>query len=75
MELGAQDAGILPLSWDGFADNGSVAKTGSYKVEVTATIAGQSLRQQSKLRTSNEHLKQRQWHQTQFKQLDISQHK
>ncbi|MEQ1599548.1 MAG: flagellar hook assembly protein FlgD [Methylotenera sp.] len=43
MELGAQDAGILPLSWDGFADDGSVAKTGSYKIEVTATTAGQSV--------------------------------
>lgn len=40
--LGAQNAGTVPLNWDGFADNGSVAKSGSYKFEVTATIAGQS---------------------------------
>lgn len=40
--LGAQNAGTVPLNWDGFADDGSVAKSGSYKFEVTATIAGQS---------------------------------
>lgn len=43
LALGAQDAGTLPLSWDGFADDGSVAKAGSYKFEVTATTAGQSV--------------------------------
>jgi flagellar basal-body rod modification protein FlgD len=41
--LGAQQAGTLPLNWDGFADDGSVAKTGKYKFEVTATTAGQSV--------------------------------
>jgi len=41
--LGAQDAGTLPLSWDGFADDGSVAKAGSYKFDVTATTSGQSV--------------------------------
>lgn len=40
--LGKQDAGTLPLQWDGLADDGSVAKTGSYKFDVTATIAGTS---------------------------------
>ena len=41
--MGAQNAGTVPLSWDGFADDGSVAKTGNYKFEVTATTAGQSV--------------------------------
>lgn len=41
--LGAQEAGTLPLSWDGFADDGSVAKAGSYKFDVTATTSGQSV--------------------------------
>jgi flagellar basal-body rod modification protein FlgD len=41
--MGAQNSGTVPLSWDGFADDGSVAKTGSYKFEVTATTAGQSV--------------------------------
>ena len=44
LNLGAQDAGTLPFKWDGFADDGSVAKTGSYKFEVTATTAGQSVK-------------------------------
>jgi flagellar basal-body rod modification protein FlgD len=43
LALGAQNAGTLPLSWDGFADDGSVAKPGSYKFEVSATTAGQSV--------------------------------
>jgi flagellar basal-body rod modification protein FlgD len=43
LALGAQDAGTLPLSWDGFADDGSVARTGNYKFEVTATTAGNSV--------------------------------
>lgn len=43
LNLGAQEAGSLPLKWDGFADDGSVAKTGNYKFEITATTAGQSV--------------------------------
>ncbi len=43
LALGAQDAGTLPLNWDGFADDGSVAKSGSYKFEVAATSSGQSV--------------------------------
>jgi flagellar basal-body rod modification protein FlgD len=43
LNLGAQEAGSIPLKWDGFADDGSVAKTGNYKFEVTATTAGQSV--------------------------------
>lgn len=41
--LGAQEAGTLPLNWDGLTDNGAVAGTGSYQFEVTATTAGQSV--------------------------------
>lgn len=43
LNFGAQEAGSLPLKWDGFAEDGSVAKTGNYKFEVTATTAGQSV--------------------------------
>jgi flagellar basal-body rod modification protein FlgD len=43
LALGTQQAGTLPLNWDGLADDGSVAKTGSYKFEVSATTAGQSV--------------------------------
>ena len=42
LSLGAQDAGTLPLNWDGYADDGSIAPTGNYKIEVAATISGQS---------------------------------
>jgi flagellar basal-body rod modification protein FlgD len=41
--LGAQEAGTLPLSWDGLGDDGSVASSGSYQFEVTATTANQSV--------------------------------
>ncbi len=43
LSLGAQSAGTASLNWDGFADNGSVAKTGSYTFDVTATTASQSV--------------------------------
>lgn len=43
LALGAQKAGTLPLSWDGFADDGSVAKAGSYKFDVAATTSGQNV--------------------------------
>ena len=42
IDLGKQDAGTLPLKWDGLADDGSVAKSGSYKFDVTASIANSS---------------------------------
>ena len=42
LTLGAQNTGNLPLSWDGKADDGSIAKAGNYKFEVTATTAGKS---------------------------------
>jgi flagellar basal-body rod modification protein FlgD len=43
LSLGAQSTGTAYLNWDGFADNGSVAKTGNYKFDVAATTAGQSV--------------------------------
>ncbi len=43
LNLGAQEAGTLPFKWDGLADDGSVAKAGGYKFEVTATTSGQSV--------------------------------
>ncbi len=43
VELGKQDAGTLPLKWDGLTDDGSVAKSGSYKFDVTASIASTSV--------------------------------
>ena len=43
LNIGAQDAGNVPLKWDGFTDAGSVAATGSYKFEIAATTAGQSV--------------------------------
>lgn len=43
LNLGAQSAGTLPLTWDGYTNDGGVAKTGDYKFEVAATTAGQSV--------------------------------
>jgi flagellar basal-body rod modification protein FlgD len=43
LDLGKQAAGTVPLQWDGFANDGSVAKTGTYKFEVTASVAGQNV--------------------------------
>ncbi|MDX1914550.1 MAG: flagellar hook assembly protein FlgD [Methylophilus sp.] len=43
VELGSQSAGTLPLAWDGYATDGSVAPSGSYKVEVSATVSGKSV--------------------------------
>ncbi|MDI1308041.1 MAG: flagellar hook assembly protein FlgD [Methylotenera sp.] len=41
LNLGAQEAGSFPLKWDGLAEDGTVATTGVYKFELSATIAGQ----------------------------------
>lgn len=43
LALGAQDAGTLPLNWDGMTDAGTAAAAGNYKFEVNATSAGQSV--------------------------------
>ncbi|MDO9281107.1 MAG: flagellar hook assembly protein FlgD [Methylotenera sp.] len=39
LDLGKQNAGTAPLSWDGFTNDGAVAKSGSYQFELAATIA------------------------------------
>lgn len=39
LALGAQKAGSFPLNWDGFTNDGSVAKSGNYTFEVTSTTA------------------------------------
>lgn len=43
VELGAQSEGTLPLTWDGKANDGTVAANGDYKIEVAATIGTQSV--------------------------------
>jgi flagellar basal-body rod modification protein FlgD len=47
LQFGSQQAGTLPLDWNGFSDDGSVAKPGNYTFEVAATIAGQSATSQN----------------------------
>lgn len=39
--LGNQPEGIIPLSWDGYGDNGSQAVSGNYTFAVSATINGE----------------------------------
>jgi len=39
--LGNQPEGIVPLSWDGYGDNGSQAASGNYTFAVSATINGE----------------------------------
>ncbi len=41
IDLGAQQAGILPLQWDGKTDSGSVAADGKYTFEVAAARGSQ----------------------------------
>lgn len=44
IELGAQAAGIVPVTWDGIADGGTTAlKDGKYSFRVVATNAGVAL--------------------------------
>ncbi len=43
MNLGEQDAGMLPLAWDGVTDSGATAADGKYVFEVEASIAGETL--------------------------------
>ena len=40
MQLGAQEAGILPFAWDGQTDAGTAAASGSYKFTAEAVLAG-----------------------------------
>lgn len=41
MDLGARDAGTVPLTWDGATDSGAAATDGRYSFEVAATRGGQ----------------------------------
>ena len=40
LALGKQNEGIIPLSWDGYGDNGTLAPAGSYKISVSAKSGG-----------------------------------
>lgn len=40
VDMGSQSAGTIPLQWDGLADDGSVASTGNYSFDATATVSG-----------------------------------
>ena len=40
-DVGAQQAGLLPLQWDGTTDSGAVAANGAYSFKVSATLGGQ----------------------------------
>lgn len=43
MGLGAADAGVVPVSWDGSMDDGSTAASGRYTFTVEATKGGQTV--------------------------------
>ncbi|WP_194723072.1 flagellar hook assembly protein FlgD [Noviherbaspirillum malthae] len=43
LNLGVQDAGTLPVAWDGATDAGGVAPDGAYKFEVKATRGDKSI--------------------------------
>jgi flagellar basal-body rod modification protein FlgD len=43
IDLGAQQAGTLPLTWDGTTDSGAAAPDGNYKIEVSATSGGKNV--------------------------------
>lgn len=40
LQLGAQNAGILPFTWDGQTDKGNAAPDGAYNFSVEAVLAG-----------------------------------
>ena len=43
LQLGAQQAGVIPFSWDGKTDSGSSAAAGTYHIVATAVQAGNSV--------------------------------
>ena len=43
MNLGEQEAGMLPLAWDGATDAGTTAADGIYTFDVEASIAGETV--------------------------------
>jgi flagellar basal-body rod modification protein FlgD len=42
LQLGAQNAGVLPLAWDGSTDAGAPAASGVYRFAAEAILAGSS---------------------------------
>jgi flagellar basal-body rod modification protein FlgD len=43
IDLGGNNAGLMPLQWDGTTDSGKVAPDGKYTFEVAATRAGSNI--------------------------------
>jgi flagellar basal-body rod modification protein FlgD len=43
MDLGAQQAGVVPLAWNGQTSTGATAPDGQYTFTVTATTSGKSV--------------------------------
>ncbi|MEO6351622.1 MAG: flagellar hook assembly protein FlgD [Burkholderiaceae bacterium] len=43
ISLGAMDAGVSPLAWDGMGSDGTTLANGTYTFEATATRAGQGV--------------------------------
>ena len=43
LQLGAQKAGVLPISWDGLTDSGATAAAGNYTLTATATQGGNNV--------------------------------
>ena len=41
LQLGGQDAGVLPFAWDGQTDAGAAAADGAYKFTAEAVLSGQ----------------------------------
>ncbi len=46
-DLGAQQAGLIPLNWDGKTDNGAQAADGAYSFKVTALNGAQAVSAQT----------------------------
>jgi flagellar basal-body rod modification protein FlgD len=44
IEMGAQEAGTLPLAWDGKTAAGTTAADGAYTFEVSATRGGEKIK-------------------------------
>jgi flagellar basal-body rod modification protein FlgD len=42
-DMGAQDIGTTPLSWDGTTDAGTVAPDGKYKIKVESVLGGKKI--------------------------------
>jgi flagellar basal-body rod modification protein FlgD len=42
LSFGEQSEGTLPLNWDGYTTDGSMAPNGKYQFEIKATVAGQT---------------------------------